>query len=225
MSKMPMSITDLKNAFREVVSEEFAHIPTDENSIVFTFSERFNKRMEKLIKSQQKIYYSFINTAFKRVAILCIIILTMLTTAFSVKAIREPIIKFIKQIYETFTHYAFEGDTKEIITKEYVITQLPDGFEQTYETKSENLISKTYQNASGTTIQFTQQATKNNTGLYNDNENTVISKQTVNGIEIEFQEWYDIKCALWVKDGYFFKIDCYGDIDFDTIKKLIASIE
>ena len=29
---MAITVTDFKNAFREVVSEEFAHIPTDENS-------------------------------------------------------------------------------------------------------------------------------------------------------------------------------------------------
>lgn len=110
---MAMSKTDFKNAFREVVSSEFAHIPTDESSIDFTFSERFNKRMEKLIRSQKKVYYNFVNTAYKRVAILCVILLTMLTTACSVKAIREPIVNFIKQVYESFTHYSYDGDTTE----------------------------------------------------------------------------------------------------------------
>ena len=52
-----MSREEFKSAFREVVSSEFAHIPTDESSIDFTFSEKFNKKMEKLIKSQRKSYY------------------------------------------------------------------------------------------------------------------------------------------------------------------------
>ena len=53
---MSISREEFKAAFREVVSSEFAHIPTDESSIDFTFSEKFNKKMEKLIKSQRKSY-------------------------------------------------------------------------------------------------------------------------------------------------------------------------
>ena len=40
---MSMSREEFKAAFREVVSSEFAHIPTDESSIDFTFSEKFIK--------------------------------------------------------------------------------------------------------------------------------------------------------------------------------------
>lgn len=137
---MAMSKTDFKNAFREAVSSEFAHIPTDENSIDFTFSERFNKRMAKLIKSQKKVYYNFINTAYKRVAIICIVLLTMLTTACSVKAIREPIVNFFTEVYESFTRYFFEGDTVDVLTKEYSISKLPDGFTQTNKTQNDVFI-------------------------------------------------------------------------------------
>ena len=58
-----MSREEFKAAFREVVSSEFAQIPTDEDSIDFTFSEKFIKRMDKLIRAQRKSYYKFINTA------------------------------------------------------------------------------------------------------------------------------------------------------------------
>ena len=97
----------IKAAFREVVSSEFAHIPTDESSIDFTFSEKFNKKMEKLIKSQRKSYYIFINTVGKRVAILFVAIITLFAASMSVKAIREPVINFIIEVYESFTKYFF----------------------------------------------------------------------------------------------------------------------
>ena len=74
---MAMSKTDFKKAFREVVSSEFAHIPTDEDSIDFIFSEHFEKRMKKLIRSQKKMYYNFVNTVFKRVAIICVVLLSI----------------------------------------------------------------------------------------------------------------------------------------------------
>ena len=62
---MGMSKDDFKRAFREVVSSEFANIPLDENNIDITFSEKFNKKMEKLIKSQRKSYYILINMTVK----------------------------------------------------------------------------------------------------------------------------------------------------------------
>lgn len=222
---MAITKAEFKQAFREVVSLEFSHIPTDENSIEYTFSKKFNRRMEKLIKSQKKVYWKFVNTASKRVAIIFLAIFTMFTAAFSVKAIREPIINFIKQVYESFTHYSFDGDKTEAIAREYIITEIPDGFAQTNKIVNENSIITTYENSNKETIKFTQQISNNHSGIYFDNENTEISKETVDGVEVEFQKWYDTNSAIWTKDGYFFMIDCVGNISIDDIKKIIISIE
>lgn len=221
---MAINKNDFKNAFREVVSSEFAHIPTDENSIDFTFSERFNKRMAKLIKSQKKAYYSLINTAYKRVAIICIIILALLTTACSVKVIREPIVNFIKQVYESFTHYSYDGDTTDKITKEYYITA-PDGFNQTNITNNDFLITTEYTNNNGDIIEYNQMTTEYSTGYFVDNENGNIKTEFFKGIEIQFKERYDTKSAIWTQNGYVFVLDCYGNVSFDTIKQMIGSLK
>jgi len=222
---LSMSREEFKAAFREVVSSEFAHIPTDESSIDFTFSEKFNKKMEKLIKSQRKPYWNFISTVSRRAAVIIVAIITLVTAAFSVKAIREPIIKFIKQVYESFTHYSFEGDTVEIITKEYTITQMLDGYEQFDKLTSENTIATTYKNKLGDTIIFTQMTTEYSIGYFVDNESGEQYTETVDDIEIEFKEWYDTKTAIWANDGYVFSIDCIGNISFEDIKQIIRTIK
>lgn len=222
---MPISKAEFKSAFREVVSLEFSHIPQDENSINYIFSERFNKRMQKLIKSQKKLYWNFVNTAAKRAAVIFVAIITIFTAAFSVKAIREPILKFIKQIYENFAYYSYEGDTIEIITKEYIITQLPDGFKQTNILQNENTIITTYENSVGDIIEFKQMTTEYSMGYFVDNQNGDIQTDFVDAVKVEFKEWYDVKTAIWTKDGYVFAIDSYGNISFDTIKRMISSIE
>lgn len=181
---MAMSKTDFKNAFREAVSSEFAHIPTDETSIDFTFSERFNKRMAKLIKSQKKVYYNFVNTAYKRVAIICVVFLIILTTTCSVKAIREPIINLIKQVYETFTYYSFDGDMAEKITKEYAI-KIPDDYKQTNKTKNEFFILVEYTNSKGEIIEYKQMTAEYSIGYFVDNEQGETSTKTVGNIEFE----------------------------------------
>lgn len=222
---MAISKAEFKEAFRQVISSEFSHIPKNEDEIDFVFSERFNKRMSKLINSQKKAYYHLINTAAKRVAIIFVLILTMFTAAFSVKAIREPIIEFVKQIYETFIHYLYEGDTIDKITKEYNITKTPEGFNNTGIARNDNSIITTYENISKDTIVFSQMITETNTGLFVDNESGNSYIETINGLEVEFKEWYETKTALWTNDGYVFIIECMGDISFDEIKQIIISIE
>lgn len=222
---MAISKAEFKQAFREVASLEFSHIPQDEKSINYNFSDRFNNRMEKLIKAQRKPYWKFISTASKRAAVIFVAILTLFTAAFSVKAIREPIIKFIKQVYESFTQYSFDGDTVETINKEYTITKMLDGYEQIDKLTSDNTIATTYKNELGDTIIFTQMTTEYSTGYLVDNESGEQYTETVDGIEIDFKEWYDTKTAIWANDGYVFSIDCIGNISFEDIKQIIRTIK
>lgn len=221
---MPISKAQFKEAFREVISSEFSHIPKDENDIEFAFSKRFTKRMEKLINSQKKVYYKLINTACKRVAIVFVLIITIFTAAFSVKAIREPIINFIKQVYESFTYYTFGGDTVEIITKEYNITEIPDDYEQIEKTTEDNLVVTTYKNSLGNTIIFSQMTTEYSIGYFVDNESGNLYVEKVGNIEVEFKEWYDTKTAMWVAEGYVFTLDCIGSVSNEDIKQIILSI-
>lgn len=222
---MAITKAEFKNAFRKVASLEFSHIPTDENSIQYTFSEKFNRRMEKLIKSQKKVYWNFVNTASKRVAIIILAIFTMFTAAFSVKAIREPIVKFITEIYETFTHYFFDGDTTDIITQEYSIKVLPDGFNQTNQVKSDVFVTTEYQDDSGNIIQFTQMTTEHSVGYFFDNENGTITTEYVGDVEVQFYEAYDLKQAMWTKGEYVLNVTCYGNVTFDTIKQVVQSVK
>lgn len=222
---MAITKAEFKQAFREVVSLEFSHIPTDENSIEYTFSKKFNRRMEKLIKAQKKVYWNLVSTTSKRVAIIFVAIFTMFTAAFSVKAIREPIIEFIKQVYESFAHYSFDGDTVEFIEKEFTIHQIPYGYEQIDKTTTDNSVVTIYKNELDYTIYFLQSTTDSHTGFFVDNESGDLYTETVNGINVDFKEWYDTKTAMWVNDGYVFTINCTGNISFEEIKQKIISIE
>lgn len=219
-----MSKTDFKNAFREVVSSEFAHIPTDENSIDFTFSERFNKRMEKLIRSQKKVYYNLINTAAKKVAVILVIFATLTTASMSVKAIREPVVNFIVEVYESFTRYFFDGDTTKELKKEYVITELPTDFLQTSAVKTDINQTVTLEDTNDNMIIFTQSITENK--IFDiDNQKETPKIEKVNGIEIYIYTYEKDKFIFWSDNGYFFQITAYGDIDEETLIKMIKSIK
>lgn len=220
---MSMSREEFKAAFREVISSEFAQIATDEDSIDFTFSEKFIKRMDKLIRAQKKSYYKFINTAGKRVAVIFAAIITLFTASLSVKAIREPVVRFIKQVYETFIHYTFEGDIQPKIKKEFFIKTLPDGFIQHDKIESDLAITTIYVNDNNT-IKFTQQST-NNANHFFDNESGTLTKVTISGINVDIYESENIKHAVWTDEGYFFKLTCIGEINIDSVTMMIESIQ
>ena len=224
MRKLSMSREEFKTAFREVVSSEFAYIPTDEDSIDFTFSEKFIKRMDKLIRAQKKSYYKFINTAGKRVAVIFAAIITLFTASLSVKAIREPVVKFFTEVYESFTRYIFEGDTTDTINKEYSIKVLPDGFEQTSVIKGDTIVTKIYENKNGDKIKFTQQTTNNANHTF-DNENGKVTKISLNDINIDIYETDGIMHALWTEYGYYFKLSYYGNTEIENFKAIIKTIE
>ncbi len=221
---MAINEADFKNTFRKVISSQFSDIPTDEDSINYTFSKRFHKKMDKLIRAQKRGYYRFINTAFKRVAVIGVALLTLLTATFSVEAIRKPVIEFIRQVYEAFTQYSFAGDTTDTIAKEYSMTWLPEGFEQTDTIKGDTIVTTVYENSSSEKIKFTQQTTNNAAHSF-DNENGKITTITVSDMTIDIYEAENITHALWVKDGYYFKLSYYGNTDIDTVKAMIEAIE
>ena len=67
--------------------------------------------------------------------------------------------------------------------------------------------------------------TEYSTGYFVDNEQNNAYSETVNGIDIEFKEWYNTKSAIWTQNGYVFVLDCYGNVSFDTIKQMIVSLK
>ena len=220
---MATSKETLKTAMREAISLEFAHIPMEEQSIAHTFSEKFEKKMNKLLKVQKHAYWHYYNTAGKRVAIVLVTLIMLITTACSVKEIREPIVKFIKKVYDTYIEYSYEGDTVGVITQKYEIKELPEGFEQTQYVESDGYISITYENANGELIIFDQSITTD-AGFSWDNENGKVYQKLINGINVEIYEGDAIKQAFWLKDKYAFHITCVGNIEMDMLEYVILHI-
>jgi len=100
-----------------------------------TFSNKHDKKMQKLIKQQRKPYYKLISTAGRRAACIIVAVIVMSASAMSVKAIREAVFDFIKSIFSDHTVVSTESGTDkgypEQIEEEYYISELPEGFEAT----------------------------------------------------------------------------------------------
>ena len=219
-----MSINEFNNALREAVCLDFAHIPTDEALISYNFSERFNQRMEKLIRSQKKVYYSLVNTSFKRVAIICIVLLSIFTAACSVDTIREPIVRFVSEVYESFMHYTFSGDTSDEIENKYTLNWIPDGFEQTDSIETDQLVYYEFKNAQGDIIEFDQRITES-ADIFIDNKSGNITEEEIGGKTVLIYQGNDTIQARWTFEKNYFIISTYGNQDIETVKHIIEKIE
>lgn len=220
---MAMTKAELMNAFREAATYEFRDIPRDDSQIPHKFSEEFEHKIAKLIQKEKSFFWHFVNTASKRVAVIILVFVMLFTPACSVKAIREPIVRFLTEVYETFTEYFFEGEKTSVITEKYYIWAIPDGFveESAYET--DTTINIVYRNGENNTIHYTQAVTDETT-IYLDTEKADSKTITVSEYEVHLYEQEGVLYAMWTSNGYYFEILCYGDFSEDDMVSLIQSV-
>ncbi len=68
---------NFRSILRECFSVEYSEVPTDEESIKYSFSKRFTKRTEKLIKRQINFYWCIINRFWKKVLIFVLLLVLL----------------------------------------------------------------------------------------------------------------------------------------------------
>lgn len=222
---MAMTKAELKNAFREAAAYEFRDIPHDESLIQYEFTAEFEKKMNKLIAKQKKKTWHWVNTAPKRIALLAAVAVMLFTTACSVPEIREPVVEFVTEVYETFTEYFFEGDSTEDvnISKKYQLTSLPSGFEEIDTFENDSFVSTTYENENGDIICFSQSASESS--LFVDVEKGENKILNVSGYEVHLYSRQGAIQAIWIHDTYWFELICYGDYMDQDIIDMIESVE
>lgn len=122
----------LREAFDIYVREQNALLPSDEELVGIAFSDEFETRMEKLIRRQKYGYYVLFGTVARRVATVVIaLILSMTVVTFSVEALREPVVRFFTEVFETFTRVIFMDDisgTVEMEMEKKAPSYIPEGY-------------------------------------------------------------------------------------------------
>ena len=129
MTDNPLFLKELENVFNENFNSDIKAL---EGMKPHSFSERHNKKMNKLIKRQRKPYFKLICTAGRRAACVIVAVIVASASALSVKAIREAIFDFITNIFSDHSVVTTESGTEigypKIIENEYYISELPDDF-------------------------------------------------------------------------------------------------
>lgn len=151
---MTFTKEQISQAFIEVLNErvpDLSDIPDHD------FSERFEKKMDRLIRREAAHPWAVSHTLARNLIAAAIVIILLFSLCMSVSAIRNAIFKFFREHFETYDVVYFETPAKEIIEQDYVITELPDGFVLKEETKSPISIVRLFENESGASIYLDQE--------------------------------------------------------------------
>ena len=217
-----MSKDEFKDALRYTVSEGYSKIPREE-TIKYRFSNIFEEKMTRLIKKQKHFYWKYTNSAIKRVAVFCLIILLLFAALFSAQAIRDPVLKFFKEVFDTFTHYFYLEDNVDTIEREFSIHYLPEGFKRTNFVINTGSIQTVYSNDYNESIKLNQ-LLSTNLDIFFDNEGIKKDSLFIDDIAVDYYEKNGVVVLFWTEDDYAFILNCPNTLNEEFLINIIKSI-
>ena len=177
----------LQEAFDIYVREQNSRLPSEEELAGIAVSDEFKARMEKLLRRQRRGYYVLFGTTARRVASFVVaLLLAMTVTTFSVEALRQPVVRFFTEVFETFTRVIFVDDTsdpEQVEMEKRAPSYIPDGYVVESEIDAGALYRITYVNTkTGEKIFYRQQQNDENNMII-DTENSAYQDIVVAGFD------------------------------------------
>ena len=162
----------LKAALIEACKDDFAHLPP-EDEIDIVPSEKFEKKMQKLIRSEKRPYYVFFNSTLKKVAAIAIVlgICASAVTTVNIGAESMPEPKFYVRYQDGMTSIRFDEEIAEQAPDEILEYYVPSYVPKGYKLEEVNLSTRStqdYKNKKGEEIRF-KQIIIVPYGIFNDN--------------------------------------------------------
>lgn len=216
------STKNLKSAF-EVYNLQFCeNFPTDYKLENIAFSENFERKIQKLIKSEKAPYFYMFNTVGKRVAIIFVALILVLTaTTFSVKALRETVIDFITETFKTYTKISVDAPQKADF-KSTAPLYVPEGY--TIEEKIDDKLTNysiTYNNEANTPIVYDQVICLS-TGYSIDTEGAKCETVYINSFEGMIVSKNDYTTVVFADGTYYYTL--IGRAPMEELIKMAESI-
>ena len=205
---MTFTKEQVSQAFIDVLNErvpDLSHIPDH------VFSERFEKKMNKLIRREAAHPWAVSHTLARNLIAAAIVIILLFTFCMSVSAIRNAIFNFFRQHFEAHDKIIFElPDAKNIIEDEYTIIDLPEGYTLVKKEKNNAAITESYSNDNGDIIFFSQRIIPSNS-LSLDNERSQYDEIIIDNHGLFISTKKSSVSLLWDYDGYVFTLEIIQD--------------
>lgn len=212
-----------RNAIHEAMERDYRNLTKTSEKHVF--SDKFEKKMHKLIQRRNKPYYRIINSSAKRAACIAAgIIIVSSATIMSVDALRNAVINFIVRTFEKFSivQTVDDGSAPEIIEEKYEITYDLNDYTIDYHEYNETFRNTVYVN-DNYVIDFSQY-TKSAYDLLINTENAETTAIDINGKEaVYFYDNHNYSHIIWDIGDYI--IDVSSNINKSELIKIVNSVK
>lgn len=221
-----MTESELKNAFREAASLEFAGFPEKGSDRVHEFSEGFGERMARLVRAEGRPTWRLFHTRPKRlVVIAAVIFAVMLLAACAVPEVRESVGGFFLRIFSDRAEIIAPEGERETIGDEYELKNMPEGFCACWTKKTANALILCYKDETNNDVICLQQFADPCCQCVIDNVYAEYAECTVNGKNALVLYGDSFTIGIWEEDGCCFLLYYSSKADSETFENWIASVE
>ncbi|MCR5610727.1 MAG: DUF4367 domain-containing protein [Clostridiales bacterium] len=220
-----MTEAELKNAFREAASLEFAGFSENESDHVHEFSEGFGKRMARLVRAEGRPTWRLFHTRPKRLVIIAAVIFAvMLLAACAVPEVRESVGGFFLRIFSDHAEIKPPEGIRDTLCSEYLLSPVPEGFSACGKNKAGEAVTTVYRDGNGGVIMLRQSANPDGRCVVN-SMNAEYKECSVAGRSVFVLQAENYTLCSWVEDGYCFSLYCSSAVDTEAIGMLIRSVQ
>jgi len=226
MSKKKMTGREvLEEALRGCCSTYCDQYPRYEGKI--DLGDDYEKYMHNLIKRSKNPIQRYFNTIGRRVAGIAAAMLIAFGCSMTVKAVREPVVEFFANIYDTFLEIRFGKDDIEkapvTIETVYTLGFIPDGYMVDRFFIGRDTTNMTWKNENGDRLVLSQGILTGSNILDTEESNYDIIEQ--NGRKIAYSEKHEIRSFFWNSEDYEFSLTVSSNISENEVFALIDSLK
>lgn len=215
------------NALIAAQEQFFSDVPS-EDEITLIPSERFMKRVDKLVSAQKHSYWKYVNSVGKKVAIIVLAFLTLFGSVLSVKAIREPVFQFISETWDSFTRL-FTSETINTASSETEIktvftipaSLIPDGFS---ETSHSNDLSSCFTVWNNGVEEITLTQNLISADITINTENAELKKIKIDAQDAYFCSNKGISTIVWNDGAYSFVLSSPERISIEELSNILMNL-
>ncbi len=159
----------------------------------------------------------------RRIMIGLITALLIVSTMFSVSAVREAIIEFFVEVFDDFIHLFANEDIDSSDERHYSPAWLPDGYEENEKVIQD--LFEFYAWDKGENIITFFQYSDNVMDAYLDNEDTKYMTQNISVYKVHYTLKNGVYMCIWANDEYTFMLKCPESVGWDNVVKIISSVQ
>lgn len=211
------------NAFLEaeqITNKEYLN----KDDFNFEFSDKFEKRMQKLVAKENRINFQSRRIMSKCFLAAIIAIIVMFTGLMSVSASRQKIIEFVETIFPKYTQVELSEEslpTPDTIETAYTLGFVPDGYELVQYNQDKVSVFAIWENENEEEIVFSQDILNSNTSIDSEHYYETLD---VNGYKAYIFGMKNLYSLTWKDDNYMYTITVPREFK-DNLIDIAKSIE